>query len=408
MHPAAITSELDRIRRQAAELDSQTNFAQGKELAPRVRATLANLVLLVTDEFPQISQAEIDRLVGELCISHPARFFVVNYTGSSTEPNAPLSTTVSSRCVLAKNGMRVCSEEVTLNVSAERVSVIPNLLLSLFVPDIECVLLLLSDVSKNSINSESFLRLFSGLTNISDVLICDSGGFGEFAKGLSVLDEALQLPAAPGFRGAIQRDMSWVSLARWRALIAEQFDAIQADPENKKVSRVVLSFSVPKNGPMITLPTQVQFLIGWIAAKLGWNFSRVSSVAGSLVEFEFIDGDMNIVYIGCQPEQVTNGQVLTGCSSRLLRSISIILGVKEKNTELRIERTQDLTAVDLSIRLSAENSILPNACDIDFRRVPFSDPTLEQLVIAALAPQAIDRDFLLARERVLRISKDLR
>lgn len=407
VHPSAIASELDRIRRQAADLDSKNNLAHGREIAPRVRATLANLVLLVTEEFPQVSRTDIDHLVRELCISHPSRFFIVNYTGPSVGKNPALLTTVASRCVLAKNGMHVCSEEVTLNVCAERVTVIPNLLLSLFVPDIECVILLLSDISRSSTNSESLVKLFSGLTNISDILICDSGEFKEFSHGLSILDDALRSPAAPGFRGAIQRDMNWISLARWRALIAEQFDAIQMDPDSKKISRVSLSFAHHKTDPKKILPPQILFLAGWISVKLNWAFSHLIARKGDLVELKFVDCYGGDVSIECHKEKKSREHGPNQDPCRSLRSVSIVLGMKDKITELRIERTQDLSSVDLSIKQSAENSTIPNVCNIDFRRVPFTDPTLEQLVPAALAPQAIDQDFLLAREQVLKICQGL-
>ena len=225
--PNAIERELVRIWREAASTDT----AEGSSTS-RIRAILANCVIIVRSY--QEQKAVLEELITELSISHPSRFFIISL---NTDGDANVRTGVSSRCVLTRAGKHICTEEIYIESKCSELSVTPNLVRSLLVADLPVVGIVLDDlkeVQASEVEScrHDYSELVSRLAPLFDRLIYDSSTFHGYAQNVAAVLALYQtnmdrLSSCTGVEHPLSyvRDLNWTRLARWRALVAEQFDS---------------------------------------------------------------------------------------------------------------------------------------------------------------------------------------
>ena len=273
--PAQIPSAIGKLWREAAELDQ----AKADDKKARIKATLSNLIMLADEESQSFICGSLDELITELCIGFPSRFFVV---GLNSEELA-LETGVSSRCVLARSGSHVCSEEVYVRGGGSTADLIPNLLLSLLVPDVESTLLLLSDPLGRGFDSNVILSSLSRSKTWADRLLYDSSTFEKYGQSVSSLFDTFLSEGEGGAKLSTQIvDLQWLRLERWRSLIAEQFDSAALGDPRSDIAR--LGLRVKAKGAD-SVPGDAFLLASWIVSALSWGCPNKAKVEANKVSW---------------------------------------------------------------------------------------------------------------------------
>ncbi len=372
----SLSKEIDRIRREASELDAEKEALLSGKAAPRVHATLSNLIILVSEQAPSVSEEVIEDLLTNLCVSHPSRFFLVKY-----DEKAEMATAVSSRCVLANSGKHICSEEIFVTVGAEKYSPVPNLLLSLLVPDIQTVVLLLCDPTaegSTATNPDGFSGLFDGLASMSDVIVYDSSLFTQFAEGYRRVEQVRDLEPKPGFQGTIVRDANWARLRRWQELIVSQFSA-QCFVED---ARNVQTMRFHQSGDTTRVAAEAILLAGWCAGNRGWNCDSIESRDDTKIVLSCrnaSDNPTSIEFVLDKSEGVA-----------ALQQVEIEVCTDGGQMVVSVKREADQTA-ELSTHLSATASGQPDSCDFSVRKVPFARKPLDEIVSHRIGAQATNQ-----------------
>lgn len=370
-----INSELLRVWSEAAEQDKQHSGGD-----TRVRAVLSNLVLLVDEKAE--TEKIVNAIIDELSVSHPSRFFIV----SRREGLESIQSSVSSRCVLARNRKHVCSEEIYLRYSTQCQGAVANVLLSLFVSDIPTSLVFLGDPQK--LSEDGSLEFLRGIESVTDLIISDSTRFESFQSGLK--------PLINGFAGAAAlahglcfpkrlRDMSWRRLRHWRALITEQFDMPRLSESIDKFSYIQFDY---KSENERVVPPDVILLAGWMLTCLQWEPKRREE--GS------IDFRVNTVGPGGDtPSLVFVNRGGSGADASSLTSVSLELEVSNKTYRLHIER-------DFEQQIARVEFCKEGVCEFP-RTSSFSSERFEERLIDELYSASEDQLFSHAAENALKL-----
>lgn len=284
----SLEKELKRIWRESASVDQKEEANKKGIAASRVRAILSNLVIVTCGGQGVYSRRVIDSLLTELCISRPSRYFVISF-----EPGLEkLQTAVSSRCVRTLSGAHVCSEEIYLAFGSNQSAVVPQLLLSLLVPDVNTELIILCDPAQsgNAADQEqwqSFLQVLSGLEQISDRILVDSAIFSNYCVSFEILQKLTADRYAGWNEGSVGssgfsvgrdgklNDLSWLRGVDWRGSIAEHLSLPHLVTSLDQVQRLtftyVLEDKVKGEAKGEWLPREMFLLSGWLTDRLGWT-----------------------------------------------------------------------------------------------------------------------------------------
>ncbi len=397
--PGNIAGELEKIRRMAADQDSRSDAAAGGSAAPRVKATLSNLVLLTSSAQPggisATNRKLIDDLITDVCIQHPSRFFVIEYQGSAADPQLythGVRTAVSSRCVLTNSGAHVCSEEIYIGVTQEGIAAIPNLLISLFAPDVEVILLMLGD---GQYDGDGFASLLKSVRPVCSAVVYDSAKFANFADGvlgtvgLRGEPGSLKLATQSDSRTAIPRprDIAYRRLRRWRELIAEGFEADRFAGAAQGVEKVVIGYSVgPEGRASDRVPGEAFVMGGWIASCLGWSPGLSSSKlpGGLLVQCSLNGEDRWIEFV---PTSDDNAR------PRTLTEIDLHFDPKVFAGRLRLQRQVGSSVAELAVIEDQQKQDKSGSCDFYVRLAPCLDMNFETLVLKGIVAQRSDPEF---------------
>lgn len=271
--PAGIEQELTNAWRQAADADSAREAAALGGAEPRVKVTLSNIILCADTTHSNVSPQLVERIIEDLCATHPARFFIVEPNLQADAP--PIETAVSSRCVMADSGSHVCSEEIYIAAAVKGIEPLNNLVLSLLVPDVETITLFFADPCAAE---GDWPRLFADVSKelfaLSDRVIYDSLLFSDYECGIAQLaafagGSAFDL--SPFLQGKY-RDLNWRRIKRWRTLLAEQFDGLGFDRRSWRIAEAALSSAI--GVPRLIkgfIPSGSLLMIGWFASRLQWK-----------------------------------------------------------------------------------------------------------------------------------------
>ena len=399
--PSEIERELLRAWRDAAQ-DEVALPPNGDAPAARVRATLANFVILTSEGEADCSGA-IDELISSLCANHPSRFFTLRLGDELASPGiSPLRAAVSSRCVVARSGRRVCSEEVSLSFTASGARSVPNLLLSLFTADVPVVLLVRADVFHTA--GDSVLRdLFLKLASLAQIVLYDSQGYSDYHSSVAAM---FQLIGAEDQRGQWSpratplrlRDLNWYRSERWRLLIAEQFDSERFRRGVKSVRSLTLSCRAlsPED-----LPSKACLLSGWFCDALDWEPTRAERMTELSIRVfcrrKNLEGE-GVLEFACDG--------IVPAHSDSVAAIAISLLNEEQNLTLKIER--DLREERATIAVESPDQHYTESCsfcDFSLVRVPFRRATLEELLMRPLNSGGVEEHFFRSIARSLRISR---
>ncbi len=384
VEPSAIASELGRVWREAALLDQ----ALTGKTAPRVRMVLSNLIVLLSKESEQCAQF-VDQLITAVAVEHPSRVFVLTL---SCDARAELEAAVSSRCVQARSGSHVCTEEIYLRLSANAAGVARNLLLAHLAPDVPTVALLYGDAKCGLLPDSS--PAAAQICGLADRVVYEGLLFANYTESEDCLlrTEALSDFVGRSSFGAKQeqgdgriRDINWRRLQRWRALIAEQFDSGQAAQEIETISSVVLSSNVPVEELWAGhLPGGALCLAAWIAECLGrvegpWD----AHLTGDGIRLERTKDRSLSMQFEFFPSS-TSGVV----PQRLLSSVTFVFG---SGFELQISHLFEKQAAEVIIR--SGSAVSETVCEFSVRRVGFAYETTVALALQELIASEPAADF---------------
>lgn len=412
VEPSQIERELVKIWREAAAADAaeESSAHSSGEIAPRLRATLCNLILVGGAVTDSSVQRYVDSVITELCVAHPSRFFVVDLESelpavggggpeAVSETSKLVQTGVSSRCVLANSGAHLCSEEVYVRATPAGVVVVPNLLTSLLVADVEVVLALVVDpLLVNNLDSSAPMdRLLVGLRPLVDKLVYDSSTFVDYRQSLECLLRFGRVGAtsvtADGtlqFDGAHQvtvRDLNWQRTKRWRTLIAEQFSGQRFERGEEAVAGVRLEACC--DGDALgrgIVPADVLLLAGWFVASLRYKLTGVRTGSGSLI-------------LQCQNTAGAERQIEIAASGGGVAPIgdgATLLGVRIETLDVSERGVISLRQVagEAAVEIVTEGmGEQPDGSSTFVRRSPFLPELRERLLHTCIISGFSDRRF---------------
>ena len=402
--PGEIAQQLLAVRERVSL--KQTKGADGHRKGD-ARVTLDNLVLLNRVSDHCVSAEQIDRVIEEICFAHPSRIFVLDYiandeaSSSNSAELKDLVARVGSRCMQAANGERVCSEEVYLKVPASGVAVVPNLITSLLVPDVQSTLVLMSDPLSFS-ERPKYYEFSDSLAAISDLVIYDSSLFKVFDRSYDRVAELRDLDPAPGFSERRIRDLNWGRIERWKALIAESFEAELIERSASSIREIRCETECNRFG---SFSAESLLLLGWCLAKLGLHCETTDKGAEG-VQLSLLEQNENQLRFRLQSEApsklkflqdnsleitlVRAGQSGNRCAANCTSRLSFLMNNSAGDFELTLKRDTNRSLCELSTNMSAESSGENTSCDLNLRTAPFRTPELSELLSARAADQRRD------------------
>lgn len=259
----AIEGELRRIWQEAAEAYAST---AGPSAMPQARVRLANMLICKDAADSSLNATELDALLSDLTVIYPSRFFIIEFnsarSSAETKDNG-LTARVSSRCVQARSGAHVCSEEIWLQLESVELASLRQLIFSLLLRDLPVVMLYAGAVEKiitEAREERAIAPLILLLREIADKVIYDSVLFSNFARSLAALDKAKLLK---GNNELV--DLSWARLSRLRLAIAEQFENTEAQALLAELEAINISVQVSRrNFKENVFPGEVFLLAAWL------------------------------------------------------------------------------------------------------------------------------------------------
>lgn len=375
-----LEKELAKMWRDSAEIDQVERDKTSEETNARVRATLSNTIILIPTDSQVYGVKEVDSLITELCISHPARFFIVAL-GAQVQENS-IQTAVSSRCVLARSGAHVCSEEIYISTTSSNISHVPNLLISLLRADVPTVLISLGgDDSDNG----SFETLFLRVKSVCNTVIYDSSVFVRYDIGVR------QVLSNNGPSNISFQDLNWKRTSRWRALISEQFDSDRLIKAIGSLSCVKL-YCKSKAETLASgrIPSEMLLLASWIQDSLGWSCKQVKK-----------DGAKGIVVLTCRNKQGTLVTIEFLPSD--IQRVVFFMQLDQEKFSLVIEN--DFVNESASVWFDPIGEEVQKTDQKLIRKVHFPNYSTEALVLDAIVSDKYDKSFLTIVERSVEIAQ---
>ena len=287
----AIEKELAALWKQPT---AESNLPAGPHM---MRACVMTLVI------PVIGQAAANAAstaVTELTDRFPNRAIVIDTRPSTGDDR--IDAWVQANCQMPGTGRaQICGEQISIEASGAALERVPGTVLPLLVTDVPVVLWWSAGVPTDS-------PLFPRLTALSDRLVVDSATFDAPEHQVRNLIELSQQ------RQALS-DLAWGRLTPWRELTAQFFDSPSTSKHLQEIEQVTLRYHTTTDSDLDRL--QPLLLVGWLAAKLGWNV-LTPAPAQPNATFTFQRSDNGTVTVQLEAAEVgaTGDHTLTAISLR--------------------------------------------------------------------------------------------
>ena len=238
--------------------------------------TRAALWNVVAHTWSAGEHARATEVLARASASVPQRTIVIR---ADPGGKADMSSWISANCHIVGGGRQVCSEEVNIVASGERVHHVPPLVHSLLLPDMPVAVWWVGDLPGDH------HEYAQSLLDPADRLIVDSSHFNTLADLELVSRIAEQTITAPA-------DFNWVRLEEWRAASAAVFDP----PSMRERLRTIRSIRVLcGGGTFFGAISEALLYVSWIAAQTGVDvpFELIDDNAGAGIrsaEIHFQDG----------------------------------------------------------------------------------------------------------------------
>jgi glucose-6-phosphate dehydrogenase assembly protein OpcA len=266
-----------------------------KQLAERWQAqteegtlTKAALWNVVAHTWTSQQHAHAAEVLSRASASVPQRTIVVQ---ADPEGRADMTSFISANCHLVAGGRQVCSEEVSIVASGDRVDHVPPLVSALLLPDMPVAVWWIGDLPRD-------LHYAEVLLDPADRLIVDSAHFDSHEDLEFVAHIAETTTTAPA-------DLNWARIEEWRSATATLFDP-PAMRERLPSIRNVRVFS--GGGTSFGALSEAFLYVAWLAAQTGrepaFDFVREGEEPGiGAVEILFEDNS-NAVLRGDRDRRV--------------------------------------------------------------------------------------------------------
>lgn len=197
----------------------------------------------------------------------PQRTIVVEATHEDA-PGGQISSWISANCHILGDRRQVCSEEISIRASGDRVDHVPPLVSALLLPDMPVAVWWLGDLPRHH------HRYAETLLEPADRLIFDSAGFLDLDDLEFVSRIAEETTTAPA-------DLNWARIEEWRGATAALFD-----PATMREQLVRIRGVKVYSGGDASFGAQSEALLfaGWLSAQtgceIGFEFVSRGSEAG--------------------------------------------------------------------------------------------------------------------------------
>ncbi len=371
--PENVAAEFEKIRRQANVDES------GASNQSVVRATLANVIFLAGAE-------DIAPVISQLGKQLPSRFFTVEIDDNIEES---VVVSVGAQSLENSSGQYLQSEEIYIQVKANNVDSIPNLLLSNLVPDIDVVIVECDDFSKVHSGSDEIMKVLKEkLLKFADIYV--SKDLTPFV-GVESLGES-------DMKRCSFRSWSIPLIAKWCAIISEQFnsdhvleslkDLKEINIEYTSANQKVFEHGADHNDYLKNVPTDVTSLVSWInnCLRLEINKQDVQKdgklyVQASPIENTFLTSDVKITLNKIDLNNTANVSHV--------KSVVFMMGDSNNSFEVACRYLDDSNLVEVSNGGSLHNQT-EESCDFYVRRIPAPQIAYTDALLMAIRNQPID------------------
>jgi glucose-6-phosphate dehydrogenase assembly protein OpcA len=234
---------------------------QETEEKPVTRAALWNVV---AHTWTGEQQARASETLGRASASVPQRTIVIRADpGGAGE----MQSWISANCHLMGGGdQQVCSEEVSIVATGERMHHVPPLVKSLLLPDMPVAVWWLGELPHEH---EEYVET---LLEPADRLIVDSSQFDSAAEFDLIGRISSQTTTAPA-------DLNWARIEEWRAATAMLFDPPSMRPRLRQIEKVRV---MSGGGTSFGEQSEAILYVSWLEAQLRVNlaFELVHEDAG--------------------------------------------------------------------------------------------------------------------------------
>jgi glucose-6-phosphate dehydrogenase assembly protein OpcA len=273
---ADVHVDVTTIERQLADLWRAEN--QDKDAAI-TRAALWNVV---AHTWSAQEHARATEVLARASAAVPQRTIVIQADPRGAEHQ--IASWISANCHLIGGGRQVCSEEVAIVASGERVHHVPPLVKALLLPDMPVAVWWLGDLPRDH---HEYAEI---LLEPADRLIVDSSHFTGAEDLELVARIAEQTTTAPA-------DLNWARIEEWRAATAALFDPPRMRERLQSIRRVrVVSGGDDSFGATSEGLLYVSWLTAQSGSELKFQFVNEGDAGGiAAVEIHFRDGSIAVV-----------------------------------------------------------------------------------------------------------------
>ncbi len=227
-----------------------------KQLAERWRAeieegalTKAALWNVVAHTWTSEQHARAAEVLSQASGAVPQRTIVVR---ADPEGRGEISSYISANCHVVAGGRQLCSEEVSIVASGDRVDHVPPLVNALLLPDMPVAVWWVGDLPRD-------LHYAELLLDPADRLIFDSAHFDGSDDLEFVARIADQTTTAPA-------DLNWARIEEWRAATAALFDPA---PMRERLHSIRSMRVFSGGGTSFGDSSEALLFVAWMSAQTG-------------------------------------------------------------------------------------------------------------------------------------------
>lgn len=286
---AAVSNAMngDDLRVNVATIEKRLADLWREEQTEDERAvTKAALWNVVAHTWTSEQHAHATQILGRASAAVPQRTIIVR---ADPGGNADISSWISANCHLIGAGRQVCSEEVSIVASGERVHHVPPLVSALLLPDMPVAVWWLGDLPSAR---HSYVET---LLDPADRLIVDSSQFNSAEDFDLVCRIAEQTTTALA-------DLTWARVDEWRAATATLFDP---PPMRARLGEIRKVRVLSGGDRSLGASSEALLFVAWLRAQTGKELAYELATEGNeagigSVEIHFADG--NIAHVRAQRE----------------------------------------------------------------------------------------------------------
>ena len=253
---AAALNELDETRVDVSTIEKQL-AEQWRGAMKEGALTKAALWNVVAHTWTSQQHAHAAEILSRASASVPQRTIVVR---ADPEGRGEISSYISANCHLVAGGKQLCSEEVSIVASGDRVDHVPPLVSALLLPDMPVAVWWMGDLPRD-------LHYAEVLLDPADRLIFDSShldGPEDLDFVARIADQTTTAPA----------DLNWARIEEWRVATAALFDPA---PMRERLQAIRLIRVFSGGGKTFGELSEALLYVAWMTAQTGVE-----------LEFEFV------------------------------------------------------------------------------------------------------------------------